>query len=135
MPRVSKNKLDNKTFYQISEKLFKAAKYLKSEKEAAQFFSDLLTKTERIMLAKRLSIIIMLEAGYPFKVINEVLKVSEGTISAMRERLDRGGDGYRLVLKRFEREKFWKNFFKVIEEVTRPKFLPPITGKGRWRSL
>lgn len=135
MPHVSKNKLDQKTLYQISERLFSAVKHLKHESEVSQFFSDLLTKTERIMLAKRLAIVVMLESNYPFKVISRALKVSEATISNMRDRFDRGGDGYRLVLGRFKREKFWKDFFKSIEKILQPDFLPPITGKGRWRNL
>ena len=87
------------------------------------------------MLAKRLAIVVMLEADYPFKVISRALKVSEATISNMRDRFDRGGDGYRLVLERFKREKFWKDFFKSIEKILQPDFLPPITGRGRWRHL
>jgi len=134
MPHVSKNKLDNKTLYQISEKLFEAVKHLKHEKEVSQFFNDLLTKTERIMLAKRLAIVVMLEAGYPFRVISRTLKVSESTISSMRDRFDRGGDGYKLVLRLFEKEKFWKDFFKSIEKILQPDFLPP-RGKGRWERL
>ena len=135
MPHVSKNKLDQKTLYQISEKLFKAVKHLKREKEVSQFFSDLLTKTERIMLAKRLAIIIMLDAEYPFKVISRALKVSESTVSSMKDRSDRGGDGYQLVLQRLKKEQMWKDFFKSIEKILQPDFLPPITGRGRWRNL
>lgn len=135
MPHVSKNKLDQKTLYQISERLFSAIRHLKHEREVSQFFNDLLTKTERIMLAKRLAIVVMLEANYPFKVISRALKVSEATVSNMRDRFDRGGDGYRLVLERFKKEKFWKDFFKSIEKILQPDFLPPITGKGRWRNL
>lgn len=135
MPHVSKNKLDQNTLYKISEKLFQTVKHLKHEKEVSQFFNDLLTKTERIMLAKRLAIVIMLESQYPFRVISRALKVSESTVSAMKDRFDRGGDGYRLVFKRLEREKFWKDFFKFIEKILQPDFLPPITGKGRWRRM
>ena len=135
MPHVSRNKLDNKTLYQISEKLFKAIKHLKHEEEVSQFFNDLLTKTERIMLAKRLAIVTMLEVGYPFKVISRALKVSESTISSMRDRFDRGGEGYKLIFRRLEKEKFWKDFFCSIEKLLQPDFLPPITGKGRWRNL
>lgn len=135
MPHVSKNKLDQKTLYQISGRLFNAIRHLNHEREVSQFFNDLLTKTERIMLAKRLAIVVMLDANYPFKVISMALRVSEATVSNMRDRFDRGGDGYRLVLKRFKREKFWKDFFKSIEKILQPDFLPPITGKGRWRNL
>lgn len=135
MPHVSKNKLDQKTLYQISERLFSAIKHLKHEREVSQFFNDLLTKTERIMLAKRLAIVVMLEAHYPFKIISKALRVSEATVSNMRDRFDRGGDGYRLVFRRLEREKFWRDFFKSIEKILQPDFLPPITGKGRWRNL
>ena len=135
MPHVSKNKLDQATIYKISDKLFKVISRLKHEKEVSQFFSDLLTKTERVMLAKRLAVVIMLESNYPFRIISQALKVSESTISAMKDRFDRGGDGYRLVIKRLEKEKFWKDFFKSIEKILQPDFLPPIVGKGRWRHL
>src|SRR3990167_11135825 len=135
MPHISKNKLDNKTFLKINEQLFKAVKYLRREEEAAQFLSDLFTKTERLMFAKRLAIVVMLEAGYPFRVISEALKVSESTISAMRDRFDRGGNGYRLVFAKFKREEFWQEFFKALDSIISPKFMPSITGRGRWRKI
>ena len=135
MPHVSQNPIDKNTLYKISEKLFKAIKHLKREKEAAQFLSDLLTKTERIMLAKRLAIIIMLDANYPFKVISNALRVSEATIRVMRDRFDRGGGGYNLVIGRLKREAMWREFFKSLEKILQPDFLPPITGRGRWRHV
>ena len=44
------------------------------------FVRELLTPTERIMLAKRLSLVLMLKRGFPFSVIERTLKVSPSTV-------------------------------------------------------
>jgi len=45
------------------------------------FLEELFTKTERIMLAKRLAVMFMLESGYSFAAIERLLKVSPTTIA------------------------------------------------------
>ncbi len=52
--------------------------------------TELLTKTERLMLAKRLAIINMLGEGYSFEAIQESLKVSPSTIGRLWQSIQNG---------------------------------------------
>src|SRR3989344_5475135 len=135
MPHVSKQKLDKETLNQISERLITIIIKLQNKDEAAAFLEDLLTKTERIMLAKRLAITIMLERGYPFQVISQSLKVSEATISVMRDRIDRGGRGFKNILEKLEKDRSIEKLLKILDTIISAFAMPPIAGKGRWKFL
>jgi len=135
MPHVSKQKLDKETLNQISERLITIIIKLQNKDEAVAFLEDLLTKTERIMLAKRLAITIMLERGYPFQVISRSLKVSEATISVMRDRIDRGGRGFKNILEKLEKDRSIEKLLKILDTIISAFAMPPITGKSRWKFL
>ena len=135
MPHVSKQKLDKETLNQISERLITIIIKLQNKDEAVAFLEDLLTKTERIMLAKRLAITIMLERGYPFQVISRSLKVSEATISVMRDRIDRGGRGFKNILEKLEKDRSIEKLLKILDTIISAFAMPPIAGKGRWKFL
>lgn len=65
-----------------------------------RYIFDLLTPTERIMLAKRLAIAAFLIEGLPYHAISEMLKVSTSTIGRVNLWLKTAGDGYRLVIEK-----------------------------------
>jgi uncharacterized protein YerC len=80
MPHVSQKKLKRKIFTRISTELISYILELESSAEAKSFLTELLTKTERIMIAKRLAVLIMLKKGYSFRVISATLHVSPSTV-------------------------------------------------------
>ena len=57
-------------------------------------FDSLFTKTERLMLAKRLAIALLLERGRSYKDISRVLKVSSVTIGLVRNNIMKGNQPY-----------------------------------------
>jgi hypothetical protein len=61
-----------------------------SATQTGHFLSDLLGKEERIMLAKRLAIIVLLVEGTSLYRIARILKVSPSTAETIRRRLVRG---------------------------------------------
>lgn len=135
MPHVSKHKLNKEVFKDLHERLIELLAGITAKAELSDFLSDLLTKTERTMIAKRLAIVVMLHKGYPFAVISRTLKVSEATVSAMRDRIDRGGRGFEKVLARLEKERKLESLLAKLDRAIRLFALPPIAGKGRWRFL
>ena len=134
MPHISKNKIEKEVLKSIIDRLIDILAKLDKKPDIAFFLNDLLTKTEKIMLAKRLAIAIMLHKNYPFGVISRSLKVSESTISAMRDRIDRGGKGYELVLNRLESDKSINDILYKINQFIKIFALPPVHGK-RWKFL
>ncbi|KKS80747.1 MAG: hypothetical protein UV55_C0031G0024 [Candidatus Gottesmanbacteria bacterium GW2011_GWC1_43_10] len=95
------------------------------------FLNDFFTKTERIMLAKRLAIALMVMKGYETKIIVEVLRVSSATVYHTQEWLNHGGSGLKMGLNKLMRQeklqKFWTKVDRFLEEfVFKPSLLSRI---------
>lgn len=107
------------------ELFWKAFQDLDKGEEIQSFLSDLLTKTERVMLAKRLSIALLLTKGYDYGSIKDILKVSSSTIGSIASWLDRSGEGYKLLLEKWLKEeklkKFWEDIDRFLYRVTSAK--------------
>lgn len=93
MPRVSKRPIDKKKMDQFYEDFWEAVASLETRKEAQSFLYDLLTHTERKMLAKRLQVAVMLIEGYGYETINEEVKVGNSTIARVNNWLNTGAEG------------------------------------------
>lgn len=87
-----------------SEKLFiEFCHYMaemRSPTEMAKAFSDLLSKQEMSMIARRLKIAIDLLNNYKYTEIMKHLKVSQATIARVNAWLRESGDGFRLMYQR-----------------------------------
>ena len=137
MPHQSRYRLTTNQINQLSQKLVAAVSQIRERDGLVQFFNDLLTTTERIMLGKRLLIALFLGQGRSYAEIRRVLKVGEQTIATVSERLQRDGRGFRLVLQKLEKE---EKLDKLFMEITKGfgdlvKQLPRKAGRGRWRFL
>ena len=87
----------------------------------------LLTKTEKVMLAKRLAIIYMLENGESWYRIQHTLKVSPSTV----ERLSHACDlGIYDALRKKIGAKRWNGFWRTMEAL-----LPPRAGRDRFKNF
>ncbi len=131
MPHVSSKKLKkeilNKLYTEFGKALEKSA-----QKSGTKFFlGDLLTKTEKIMLAKRFAIIYLLSQDVPISYIVESLGVNYPTLSRMSLKYDIGK--YSSLLKTL-REKDKTNIWRILEKILKAG-LPPRYGRGRWKFL
>ena len=137
MPHQSRHRLTADQINQLSQTLVTAVSLIRERDGLAQFFNDLLTTTEKVMLGKRLLIALFLGQGRSYAEISRVLRVGEQTIAAVSERLERDGRGFRLVLQKLEKE---EKLDKLFMEITKGfgdlvKQLPRKAGRGRWRFL
>jgi len=112
MPRVSKRELDHKKLSLFLDDLYSAVTSLKDKKEVKAFFEDLLTKEEKLMLAKRFQIAMMHELNYLWHEIGDRVKVTDITIARIRHKFDYGLGGLKAVAKKILaiKEKKFKNF-------------------------
>lgn len=107
-------------------------------KNARLFLNDVLTPTERIMIAKRLAAVVMLCRGYSGYKVRMALKLSPSTITRLRAELDKGAFPYleslfestRSKQQKREAEDFWDVLYKFIL-----MGMPPRVGRGRWKFL
>src|SRR3989344_7744615 len=81
MPHISQKRVKRHVFKRMSDEFVKTISSLKSSSEIRGFLNELLTPTERMMLAKRLAMILMLKKGYSFLIIRRTLKLSPSTVA------------------------------------------------------
>ncbi|MBI2476415.1 MAG: hypothetical protein HYV67_04210 [Candidatus Taylorbacteria bacterium] len=134
MPHISKKKLKRKVFLKIHEELFRAIARARNSQKSSRLLAELLTPTERIMIAKRLAIIVMLHRGHSSYRIHTTLKVSPSTLTRFSRKFDE--EAYRYIQSVFSSARstqsggFWDELEKLIL-----MGMPPIAGKGRWKFL
>lgn len=125
MPQLSKFPVSNKIKEEIMSSFCWLIANFNSEKEVYKFLDDFLSKTEKLMLAKRLAIAMMIEKGYSYFEIRDTLKVSTSTILRISHWLDKSGEGYRLGIAKLMKKEKLHNFWEEIED------LIEIVGKGK----
>ena len=138
MPHISKRRLKQETFRSMKKSFTNLMAAPRNPRLTQLLLNDVLTATERIMLAKRLAAIVMLCRGYSSYKIHMVLKLSPSTVARLEARLENGAFPYLESLFRGSRSKkllkeaenFWDSLFKIIL-----MGMPPRAGKGRWKFL
>lgn len=98
--RAKYSKLSSQTQQELLSEFCEALLSLRNTNEAVKFLIDLLTKSEALMLAKRIKIAKLLLEGRNYRQIENQLKVSHGTITKVAEWLTEGGEGFRIITKR-----------------------------------
>ncbi len=120
MTQMSRNELNKDVYYEIRDDLLSIVSQLTSKEKVKLFYYEFFTKTERLMFAKRMGIVMMIRRGYNYDEIQAVLKVSTSTITSVSRRLDQGSVFMKhLVDKMVQDEKtefFWDRVDKFIEQ-------------------
>lgn len=99
-------------YHQLSE--FEKKKYLgefydmiallRSREEAKNFFKDLLSLSEVVMLSRRVQIAKMLLGGFGYDDIAKNLRVGKTTVNSVEKWLNAGFGGYKEILKRHKKK-------------------------------
>jgi TrpR-related protein YerC/YecD len=90
-----KNKLNNDI-----KSLYEAILVLKTEDECRKFFRDLLTEAEIKEFSNRWKVARMLNKKVPYEIIEKETGMSSTTIARISKWLNKGMDGYKLILFR-----------------------------------
>ncbi|MFA6300749.1 MAG: Trp family transcriptional regulator [Candidatus Paceibacterota bacterium] len=130
MPHVSSKKLKKETLDKLYGEFGKAFEKSAQKSKAKFFLGDLLTRTEKIMLAKRFAVIYFLSKEIPISYIAESLGMSYSTVFRMSLKYDIGK--YASLLSVIEQRK--TDIWKILEKIMRAG-LPPRAGRGRWKFL
>ena len=90
MPHVSSRIVDKKTLDQIYNLLIaSAASRYVSERQHRNFFNELFTPTEKIMLGKRLAAVALLSQGATPYYVSKKLRLSETTTGKILNRIEK----------------------------------------------
>ena len=135
MSQISKYPISKQISDRIFEIFLNTFVKIKSKEEADEFISDLLTPTEKIMLAKRLAIAFLLEKNYDYRTIQQLIRVSTGTIAFVNLSLRHGSTGYKKLISKIVQEEKLTGFFEtaIIKVLSAPAALE--RGEGAWTYL
>lgn len=115
----------------MSEEFITTISKLNGRKEIQGFLQELLTPTERIMLAKRLAAILMIKKGYRFTAVERALKLSPSSVirfwKLTKER------PLTFIFKEMRRKEASRKFWEELDSLIRLG-LPPL-GRGRWKHV
>ncbi|MCG2692025.1 Trp family transcriptional regulator, partial [Microgenomates group bacterium] len=99
--QVSKKNVNKLIEKRIFKALYQVLADLKKPEAVKMFLDDVLSKTERTVLAKRLGIAWYLNKNKSYDVIRQDLKVSSATIATVQQGLEKSGEGIKLALKTY----------------------------------
>lgn len=114
MPHVSRRKLKTQTQVELLHALSIVFSKISKTDEMSSFLLSLMSETERLMLAKRVSIVVLLKEEIPESAVADALNVTRETVSRIRYAYELRGDGYELALKKLEEEKLLGEFKKLL---------------------
>lgn len=104
--QVSKKNVNRQVEKRIFKSLYQVLADLKKPEEVKKFLDDVLSKTEKTVLAKRLGIAWYLNKNKSYDVIRQDLKVSSATIATVQGWLEKGGEGLMLAIKTIEADEW-----------------------------
>jgi uncharacterized protein YerC len=130
MPHISKKKLGKKTVGKIFSKLIILLGKARNHREISNILDELFTETEKIMMAKRLALILMLDGNIPHQRIQEVLTMSPSTIARLYFGIERGKYEFIRNIAKKDRVDLEKIMWLML---TAGGIMPPRGGRKYWR--
>lgn len=133
MTQVSRVPIRKEVESRVYEVLLESIAAAGARKTVNTLLSDLLSPTERLMIAKRLSISLLLIKGYDQRTISKWLKVSLGTVSKVSLVMQTGHGGYQSVIGTILRKENYHTLLQKIDDAM-AHIMPP-AGKNwsHWR--
>ncbi|MFH1565190.1 MAG: Trp family transcriptional regulator [bacterium] len=101
MVKVNPRRITNTDRMKYLDLLWTSIATLKSRDEVKNFFKDLLSESESIMLSRRIMIAKYLLEGLTYDEIKVRLKVGDGNIAKIHDWLVSGLGGYEKAIKEF----------------------------------
>ncbi len=104
-----------------------------SAKKSGEILDSVLSSEEKIVLARRAAIIILLGENKTYREVSRLLGVSHQTISSVKKSIsEKSYKPYRQKLKIIKSSPEKSIFYEIGKILSK---MPTYTGKGRWRYL
>jgi len=126
MTQVSRYPVNKDVEQRIVQLFQKAIAKLRTPVEIEDFLADFLSPVEKIVLAKRFAIAVLLAKGYDYASIRLVLKVTPPTIASVSVTMKYSGKGYKKLLQKIIADEETNVFWGKIEDILTS--LPPARG-------
>lgn len=138
MTQISKYPLDKVAEKEMYRHFWHSISALRDADVVATFFSDFLTDSEKLMLAKRFTIAVLLLRGRRPKDIKDILHVSYSATGSVASWLKNAKPQTLESLERVIKESKWEDFIdkidSIIDELS-PKYGTnwSTAGKAKWQ--
>lgn len=140
MVQISRKKLDKDIETEMYKQFWKSLSEMRSPQESSEFFSDILTETEKVMLAKRFAVALLIVRGRTATEIRQAINVTYSTISSVSSWVKNAKPKTQDILKSLSSQKDWEAIHDRIEELIDK--LPPRyhsdwskAGKEKWKRI
>ena len=119
MPHVSRRGLPKKTEIELINSLKIVIRRTNKSDDVEKLISSLLTKTEKLMIAKRFAVVVMLKEGFEEQDIADALHVTRETVERLKLLYQLNGEGYDIAIRKLQDEKVYKQFKKILISLAR----------------
>lgn len=129
MAQVSRYPVSSEVEKRMYQILIDTISNLRDPGEIESFLNEFISPVEKIMLAKRMAIAVLLAKGYDYASIKKILRVTPTTIASISIALKYSKRGYKgaveKILRSEKMEEFWQKVDNVVHDL-----VPP--GPGNW---
>jgi len=129
--RLSRFKLSEEKLEKLFTLFFEVVGKNRSKEEFRKIITDILSSTERIMVAKRIAIMYLLMKGIDYQTICLVLKVSAATVAKFSLLMERS-EGVIPVFNKILRNEKVVDFFEDLFNTFFAPGVPGINWKAAW---
>ncbi|OGE06522.1 hypothetical protein A3I53_03090 [Candidatus Curtissbacteria bacterium RIFCSPLOWO2_02_FULL_40_13b] len=116
MSQVSKRVLTKQIENRLFQNFWELIADIKKPRDVQTFLEDFLSPTEKVMLAKRMAIVILLTKGYSHRSIASMLKVSTSTVTKFVLFLKIKSSGFQLLIQKYSKK---QAFIEMVQELER----------------
>ena len=117
MSQVSKYPIHKSVEKRVFEIFKSTISTLKDAQDIDDFLEDFLSPIEKIMLAKRLAIAVLLAKNYTYPSLSEILRVTPSTIATVSLSLKYSGKGYKRMVQKILSDERKDQFWQKIEDI------------------
>lgn len=116
MSQVSKRVLTKQIEQRLFQNFWELVADIKKPQDVQTFLDEFLSPTEKVMLAKRMAIVILLSTGHDYRAISSMLKVSTSTVAKFALFLKIKSPGFQLLITKYLQK---QSFSQMVQELER----------------
>lgn len=120
MTRISRFLLRNEELKELIDNLTYLFSSLNTKDDIEDFLNEFLTREEKLMLAKRLVLFMMIQKGYSPTVIQSALHISYETVRTYTNQFVNKNQAFHKTIEKLLKRENAKEFWKKIDKLLKP---------------
>jgi uncharacterized protein YerC len=134
MVKISRSPLRSDLWERIFDLFVGTLADLTDKHKLSAFIEEFYSPTEKIMLAKRLALMVLIAKGHDYKSIRIILRISPSTIAKMSLKIKYEGKGLKPVIedifKKQSSQIIWKEIQSIFDNPTKATLKSPTRLKN-----